>query len=100
MDRKKDILIHSGETNLSFTELIIAIIYLYGTNGDIKPDSIVATQEEISIESAELKKLLNDILTKDGADMAWFIHNTPLAREKLNWHYDTVKGEGYITENT
>ena len=84
MDIKKDILNYSGEKKLSFTDLLLALVYLYGDDSN-------------KLCENKLNELLNILLTKDGSDLAWFIYNTPEAQEKLDWTYDSVSGESFIT---
>ena len=85
MDVKKDIINYLGETKLDFTDLLLALVHLYG-------------EESNKLCENKLNELLNILLTKDGSDLAWFLYNTPLAREKLDWTYDTVSGKSFITE--
>jgi hypothetical protein len=85
MNVKNDILNYSGGKKLSFTDLLLALVHLYG-------------EESNKLCENKLNELLNILLTKDGSDLAWFLYNTPLAREKLDWTYDTVSSEFCITE--
>jgi hypothetical protein len=85
MDVKKDILNHLGETKLDFTEILLALVHLYG-------------EESNKLCETKLNELLNILLTKDGSDLAWFLYNTPEARKKLDWTYDTVSSKFCITE--
>ena len=84
MNYKSDIKsLIKDKVEIDFTNLITTIISLYG--------------EDLHIDESILENILISILTEDGYNMACFIYNTPGAREKLNWHYDVQKGEGYIT---
>ena len=85
MDVKKDILNYLGETKLDFTDILLALVHLYG-------------EESNKLCENKLNELLNILLTKDGSDLAWFLYNTPEARKKLDWTYDTVPGKFCITE--
>ena len=68
---------------IDLNDLITTIIHLYGKNNQI--------------DESLLENILINILTEDGYNIACLIYNTPGARDKLNWHYDIQKGEGYIT---
>ena len=84
MNYKQDIKsLIKDRIEIDFTKLISTIILLYG--------------EDQQIDESALENILIDILTEDGYNMACFINNTPIVRDKLNWHYDIQKGEGYIT---
>ena len=84
MDYKSDIrnLLKDSKC-IDFATLIKSIIHLYGENS--------------FIDASVLENILINMLSEDGYNIACFINNTPEANNKLNWHYDVSKGEGYIT---
>ncbi len=85
MDYKKDIrdTLKDSSKNIDLATLIESIIHLYGEN--------------LTIDESVLENILISMLSEDGYNMACFINNVPEARCKLNWHYDVIEGEGYIT---
>ena len=80
---------HNNCGTLSFTELIETLVVLYGFHNEENYNKYLSEEE--------LDSMSNNILTKDVADLAYFIMNTPGATDKLNWHYDVSSGETFIT---
>jgi len=84
MDYKNDIRnLLKDSKNIDLATLIESIVHLYGEN--------------LTIDESVLENILINILSEDVYNLACFINNVPEARCKLNWHYDVIEGEGYIT---
>lgn len=88
MDYKAAIRLNTEKKEISFTELAQIIA---GLSGDEQSGGT-------EIDVHKLDKILQSILGVNGTTAAWLHYNNPEVQAKLNWHYDTNKGEGYYTE--
>lgn len=50
-----------------------------------------------SMTENELEKILNIVIGKEGTDIAFAVNNELSLQRKLNFHYDTQLGQGFIT---
>tara|TARA_B100001093_G_C26548195_1_gene893303 strand:+ start:344 stop:649 length:306 start_codon:yes stop_codon:yes gene_type:complete len=98
MDYKNQLQEHFKDNNIiDFTTLIEGIVTLFGNTKDIERDnpSVVMTSSEMHISEKNLRIILNQVLTEDGADMAFAIHNIE-SFKKFKFEYNVQEGQGYI----
>lgn len=81
---------------ISFPTLIETLVVLYASITPVEGPTIAIAGKDLHLPENKLNNILDDILTPDGTNLAYFIMNTPGAREKLKWVYDTHEGQSYI----
>lgn len=99
MDYKNQLQEHfQGNNVIDLTTLIEGIVVLFGNTKDVKRDnpSVVMTSSEMHISEKNLQMILNQVLTKDGADMAFAIHNIE-SFKKFKFEYNVQEGQAYIS---
>ena len=99
---QREVKLAACEKNISLCDLVCVIIELYGSESPFDSvDSISlvdSTEDTKSITTDNLEKILDIILTVDGAMMANLVTSNDIMRAQFNFHYNTIDGEGYITE--
>lgn len=88
MDYRVAIRQNTNKQQLTFDELASIIA---GLAGDAQKDGTM------TINSQDLDQILKSFLGENSTTGAWLHHNNPEVQARLNWHYDTNKGEGYFT---
>ena len=79
-EAKEAILLHFGDRKISLVDLIEGVLIVYGDTND---------KGQKSLGEVQLDEILNDLLTKDGKDLVYWLHMTPSSREELVWEYHT-----------
>jgi hypothetical protein len=86
----EELLSYFGEKKISLTDLIEAIINLYGDKSEDLCEGQPCMKTEVN------DHILNIILTEEMRDMAYTINSHEQFSSKFTFHYDTLKKEGII----
>jgi len=99
---QREVKLSVGEKYISLCDLISVIIELYGSKSQVDSTESISlvdsTEDTKSITTDNLEKILDIILTPDCAKMANLVTSNDIMSAQLNFQYNTIDGEGYITE--
>ena len=104
MDYKEALRQHfDNETpTIDFSTLIEGVITLYGHDKNVymAGSSVTVSSSGMHLSEEKINDILNELLTVDGTNMAYFIVNTPEAHDVLQWAYNIQAGECSISKRT
>lgn len=85
--------------SLTFSELVSAIISIYGTNGlnQTRYSYIIDKKSEKYMSEYELDTIMEMLLSKEGLTLGYRIAMEPEFSSKLSFYYKVSSGEPFIT---